>query len=397
MEPDFIIFGSPKIEQDEIDEVVECLRSGWLSTGPRVKRFERLFADYSGSAHAVAVNSCTAGLHLALIAAGVGPGDEVITTPFTFAATANVIVHAGAKPVFVDIDAESMNIDHSQVEAAVTNRTVAIIPVHFAGRPCNMTALQSIADKHNLVVINDAAHATETHYQGRHISRFGHITAFSFYATKNLVTGEGGMVLTDNDLWREKIKTYALHGLSHDAWNRYSSSPDRQRYRVLYPGFKYNMMDLQAALGIHQLKRLETCLALRRLVWDRYDEAFALMPVVRPAPPAADCRHARHLYTLLIDKEAAGQSRDDFRRLLYENGIGTGVHFHPLHLEPYYAKTFGYRPGQFPRAESLGRQIVSLPLSAKLSNPDVERIISCCQKILKSPDAYDQNIFAVGA
>jgi dTDP-4-amino-4,6-dideoxygalactose transaminase/SAM-dependent methyltransferase len=372
---EFITFGSPKIEQAEIDEVTECLNSGWLSTGPKVSKFEEAFSSYTKSKHALAVNSCTAGLHLSLLAAGVERGDEVITTPLTFAATANVIVHVGAKPVFVDIDRVTMNIDPAKISQAITARTKAIIPVHFAGRPCDMEAILTVAREHGLKVIGDAAHATEGRYRGRHVGSIGDLAAFSFYVTKNLVTGEGGMVVTDNDLWAEKIKSYALHGLTRGAWHRYSDK-GYKHYQVIYPGYKYNMMDIQAALGIHQLGRVEQYLKRRRQIWDAYDQAFAELPVTTPAKAAAGTRHARHLYTLLIDPRAAGISRDDLQQQLHEAGIGTGVHFTALHLHPYYAGTFGFERGLLPEAEFVGDRTISLPLSAKLTDAAVERIIA---------------------
>ena len=284
MRKDFLVFGNPQIEEDEIKEVVDCLRSGWISTGPRVAQFEEQFKQYIGSKHALALNSCTAGLHLSMIVAGLKPGDEVITTPMTFAATANAILHTGASPVFVDIELSSMTIDPGLIEEKLSPKTKAILPVHLCGRPCNMDRIMGIAKKHNLLVIEDAAHAIEAQYQGKKIGTIGDMTVFSFYVTKNLVTGEGGMVTTDNDEYAEKIQTYGLHGMSKGAWRRYSDEGFKH-YQIIFPGFKYNMMDLQAALGIHQLKRLEAGLARREELWKRYDEAFKDLPVVTPAPP----------------------------------------------------------------------------------------------------------------
>lgn len=379
---DFLVFGKPRIEQDEIDEVVDSLRSGWLSTGPKVKKFEALFRDYIGSKHAVALNSCTAGLHLTLVVAGVGKGDEVITTPMTFAATANVIIHVGATPVFVDVDKETMNIDAELIEAKITPRTKAIIVVHFTGRPCQMDAIMDIAEKHDLIVIEDAAHATEAVYQNRKIGTIGHATVFSFYVTKNLVTGEGGMVTTNNEEWAHQIQIMGLHGLSHDAWQRYSSKGSTH-YEVVCPGFKYNMMDLQAALGIHQIKRVEHYLKRREEIWKLYDENFIDMPVIIPAPVDTGDRHARHLYTLLIDIDALGISRDEVRKRLYQENIGTGIHFTALHLHKYYKDTFGFKRGDFPNAEYISDRTISLPLSAGLSDSDIEDVISAVKKVLK--------------
>lgn len=381
MAEDFIIFGSPNIGQEEIDEVVDCLKSGWLSTGPRVAKFEEAFGRYVGVKHALAVNSCTAGLHLSLLAAGVGAGDEVITTPLTFAATANAIVHVGARPVFVDVREEDMNLDVSQVEAAITPKTKAIMPVHFAGRPCDMDEILRLADKHDLYVISDAAHAVEAKYEGAHVGAFRHLAAFSFYVTKNLMTGEGGMVTTDNDFWAEKIKTLALHGLSQGAWDRYSDKGYKS-YQVILPGYKYNMMDIQAAIGLHQLKKIEASLVRREAVWAGYNQAFADLPCTRPADPKPGVRHGRHLYTLLIDKKTSGLTRDDFQAELYKKGVGTGIHFIALHLHPFYKNKFNYARGRFPVAEFISDRTISLPLSAKLTEAEVERIIAATQETL---------------
>lgn len=376
-----LIFGSPRVESDEINEVVDSLLSGWLSTGPKVARFEDQFRQYIGCRHALAVSSCTAGLHLALIALGIGPGDEVITTPMTFAATANVIIHAGATPVFVDISLPSMTIDPDLIEAKITPRTKAIIPVHLAGRPCDMDAILDIAGRHHLRVIEDAAHAVEAVYHGRKVGDIGDIGCFSFYVTKNVVTGEGGMVTTRNDEWAEKIQVYALHGLSKGAWRRFSDE-GYKHYTVMYPGYKYNMMDLQAALGIHQLARVDRYLAIRERIWTRYDAALADLPVVTPADPAPDTVHARHLYTLLLDIDCAGMTRDAFQQRLFEKNIGTGVHFVSLHLHPFYRDTYGYRPEDYPNASEISRRTVSLPLSAKLTDDDVEDVIGAVRDTL---------------
>lgn len=378
----FLVFGSPAIGEEEIAEVVATLRSGWLGTGPRVQRFESDFRRYVGCGHAVALSSCTAGLHLALEALEIGPGDEVITTPLTFSATANVIVHVGATPVFADVDPRTMNLDPEAVARAVTGRTRAILPVHLTGRPCDMDALRQIADRHRLHVVEDAAHATEARYRGRQVGTLGDLTAFSFYVTKNLVTGEGGMLTTENPDWAEQIRLKSLHGLSRDAWKRYSAE-EFQPYDTLYPGYKYNMTDMQAALGIHQLARLEANLTIRERHWRRYDEAFASHPALTtPEPADPRDRHARHLYTLLLHPERAGMDRNEFVARMKAENIGTGIHFTALHLHSYYAKTFGYRRGQLPTAERVGERTVSLPLSAKLSGEDVEDVIAAVRHIL---------------
>jgi len=379
---EFLIFGSPAIGEPEIAEVVATLRSGWLGTGPRVQRFEADFRTYIGCAHAVALSSCSAGLHLALDVLGIGPGDEVITSPLTFSATANVIVHVGARPVFADVDARTMNLDPEAVARAVTPRTKAILPVHFAGRPCDMDPLLEVARRHGSRVVEDAAHAIEARYRGRPIGTIGDLTSFSFYVTKDLVTGEGGMLTTEDAAWAEEIRVRALHGISRDAWKRYSAD-GFQPYDTLFPGYKYNMTDLQAALGIHQLARLEANLKVRQRHWQRYDEALSghrLLTTPTPADPRD--RHARHLYTVLLDTERARMSRNEFIVRLKAENIGTGIHFTALDLHSYYAKTFGFTRGQFPAAEFIGERTVSLPLSAKLSDEDVEDVIAAVRRVL---------------
>jgi dTDP-4-amino-4,6-dideoxygalactose transaminase len=376
-----IIFGSPLIGETEIEEVVASLRSGWIGTGPKVKRFEEMFREYVGAGHAIAVNSCTAALHLALTVSGVGAGDEVITTPMTFCATANAILHTGATPVFVDVDFQTMNLDPARLEKAITPRTKAILPVHFAGRPCDMDAINRIAVKHKLLVIEDAAHCIEGRFRDRKIGAISPLTCFSFYVTKNLATGEGGMITTDNDEFAAKLKMYALHGLSADAWQRFSDK-GYKHYEVVFPGFKYNMMDIQAALGIHQLPQLDKRLVRRNEIWKRYDEAFADLPIALPAPPAPNTVHARHLYTILIEKERCKRTRDELLQALLEKGVGTGVHYRALHLHPYYRQRFGYRDGAFPNTERIGRATLSLPLSAKLTDQDVDQVIQATRSSL---------------
>jgi dTDP-4-amino-4,6-dideoxygalactose transaminase len=377
----YIVFGSPLIGEEEIEEVCATLRSGWIGTGPKVRRFEELFRQYVGAKHAVAVNSCTAALHLSLLVSGVGPGDEVITTPMTFCATANAILHAGARPVFVDVDPETMNLDPAGVAAAITPRTRAIVPVHLAGRPCPMDEIHALAGRHGLLVIEDAAHCIEGQYRGRKIGALSPLTCFSFYVTKNLTTAEGGMITTDDDAFAAKLKMYALHGMSADAWHRFSDK-GYKHYQVVFPGFKYNMTDLQASLGLHQLGRLEAQLARRNEIWRRYDEAFADLPVRIPAPPNPDTVHARHLYTVLVSPEDGGKDRDEVLQELHVRGVGTGVHYTALHLHPYYRETFGYHEGMFPHAEEIGANTLSLPLSAKLSDGDVGRVIAAVREVL---------------
>ncbi|HXF07930.1 MAG TPA: DegT/DnrJ/EryC1/StrS family aminotransferase [Candidatus Acidoferrales bacterium] len=371
----FLTFGAPLIGEAEIAEVVDSLRSGWLGTGPKTARFERDFAAYKGVDQAVAVNSCTAALHLSLLAAGLGPGDEVITTPLTFCATVNAILHAGATPVLADVDPVTFNLDPAAVAARITPRTRAILPVHFAGRPCDMDALMALAEQHDLRVIEDCAHAIESIYAGQGVGTFGDFGCFSFYVTKNVVTGEGGMILTRRTEDAARLKTLALHGMSHDAWRRFSDSGYRH-YQVIECGFKYNMMDLQAAIGLHQLARVEASWQRRRVIWARYQDAFAGLPVTRPAEPDPRSRHAHHLYTLLIDERRCGCTRDEFLAHMTTQRIGVGVHYLSLPEHPYYQDRLGWRPEDTPNAMRIGRQTVSLPLSPALTDADVEDVIA---------------------
>lgn len=377
----FLIFGNPLIEEEEITEVVATMKSGWLGTGPKVAKFEEMFKEYIGCKYALAVNSCTAGLHLSLIAVGIKAGDEVITAPMTFASTANVIVHTGAIPVFADIKRSSMNIDPAEIERKITKRTKAVIPVHFAGRACNMDAILDIAKRHRLSIINDGAHAIETEYKGRKIGSLGDISSFSFYVTKNIVTGEGGMATTNNKEYADKIKIYALHGLNKDAWRRFSDD-GYKHYSVIYPGFKYNMMDLQASIGIHQLKRIEGYSKRRRDIWRKYNNSFRNLPCFIPAEVENNTRHAFHLYTLLVDINNLTTNRDGIMDALYNENIGTGVHYTALHLHPFYAKKFNYKRGDFPNAEFVSDRTISLPLSPKLMDEDVQDVITTVRKIL---------------
>jgi dTDP-4-amino-4,6-dideoxygalactose transaminase len=379
---DFLVFGSPLIEQPEIDEVAAAMKSGWLGTGPKVKRFEEMFSAYKESKFAMALNSCTAGLHLSMLAIGIKPGDEVIVPTMTFAATANAVIHAGGRPVFADCERETMNIDPADIERKITRRTRAIIPVHFAGRPCNMDAIMAIARKNKLKVIEDCAHAIESEYHGRKTGTFGALGCFSFYVTKNIVTGEGGMVITDQQKYADTIKVLGLHGMSKDAWKRFGDS-GYKHYQVVYAGFKYNMMDIQAAIGIHQLPRIEKYWQRRKEIWNTYNEAFKDLPAFIPSPAEPHTKHAFHLYTLLLDIDQLKISRDEFLMRMTKNNIGIGVHYVALHLQPYYRKNFGYKKGDFPNAEWISGRTVSLPLSAKLSNEDVHDVITAVNSSLK--------------
>jgi dTDP-4-amino-4,6-dideoxygalactose transaminase len=377
----FLVFGAPDIGEEEITEIVATLRSGWIGTGPKVARFEEDFKAYKGAAYAVAVSSCTAALHLSILAAGVGPGDEVITTALTFCATANAILHAGAIPRLVDVDPVTMNLAPDEVRSAITPRTRAILPVHFAGRPCEMDALREIGERHGVKIIEDCAHAIEAEHRGRKIGTLGDFGCFSFYATKNLTTAEGGMVLTRHEEDAARIKILALHGMSKDAWRRFSDGGYRH-YSVVDLGFKYNMTDLQAAIGVHQLRRIERNWLRRQEIWRRYDEAFADLPIDVPAAVTPHLRHAYHLYTIRIDQRRNSVTRDAFLDAMTAEGIGVGVHYLSLPEHPYYQHRLGWRPEQYPNAMRIGRETVSLPLSPRLTEDDVDDVIAAVRSSL---------------
>jgi dTDP-4-amino-4,6-dideoxygalactose transaminase len=379
---DFLVFGAPAIEEAEIEEVMATMRSGWLGTGPRVARFEQAFAEYKGVPSAAAVNSCTAALHLALLALDLAPGDEVITTALTFCATVNAIVHAGAKPVLADVDPATMNLDPVDVRRRITPRTRALVPVHFAGRPCDMNALQEIASQHRLRMVEDCAHAIETEYLGRKAGTFGDFGCFSFYVTKNVATGEGGMLLARREEDLARAKVLGLHGMSKDAWKRFGDE-GYKHYQVVDAGFKYNMMDLQAAIGIHQLERVEANWRRREAIWKRYDESLRGLPLGLPARAEPGTRHAHHLYTVLVDERAAGIGRDAFLDAMTAHNIGVGVHYLAIPEHPYYRETFGWRPEDYPNALRIGRQTVSIPLSPKLSEKDVADVVAAVTRTLE--------------
>ena len=378
---DFLVFGAPAIEDAEIQEVISSMKSGWLGTGPKVARFEDDFKQYKEAKHAVAVNSCTAALHLSMVAAGLQPGDEVITTAMTFCSSINAIIHAGATPVLADVDPVTMNIDPAKVEAKITSKTKAILIVHLAGRPCELSTLCELAQRHNIKLIEDCAHAIEAEYQGRKVGTFGDFGCFSFYVTKNITTGEGGMILAQCEDDAAQIKMLALHGMSKDAWRRFSDQ-GYKHYQVVECGFKYNMMDLQGAIGIHQLQRIEPYWRRRQAIWQRYNEALADLPILLPAPPEAKTRHAYHLYTILVDEKKTGIKRDNFLEAMTAQKIGVGVHYRSIPEHPYYQQIFNWRPEAYPQALRIGRQTVSLPLSAKLTDKDVEDVIRAVRMIL---------------
>ena len=377
-----LVFGSPLIGQDEIDDVVDSLQSGWLGTGPKVKSFETKFSDYTDSKYAVAVNSCTAALHLSLLSSGVGVGDEVITTPMTFCATINAIIHTGATPVLADCDHSTYCIDPEAIQKAITPRTKAILPVHFAGMSCDMFSIMDIAKQNNLLVIEDCAHAIETTYNGQHVGTIGDFGCFSFYVTKNVVTGEGGMVITNDEKISEDIKVMALHGMSAGAWMRFSDE-GYKHYQVTAAGFKYNMTDIQAAIGIHQLARVEENWRRREHIWNIYNDSFSELPVERPPVIPENTRHAYHLYTLLIDEKRTGVSRDEFLTKMTKQNIGVGVHYKSIPTHPYYRDRFCWNPEDFPHSYRIGEETVSLPLSAKMSDRDIDDVVEAVYTSLK--------------
>jgi len=369
--------------EEEVAEVVDTLHSGWIGTGPKTKQFEREFAAYVGCKHAVAVNSCTAGLHLSLLTIAVGPGDEVITTPLTFAATANVIEHCGARPIFVDIDPITLNIDPARLEAAITQYTRAIMPVHFGGLACDMDAIMEIAHRHGLTVIEDAAHAIGTRYRGQMVGSIGHLTSFSFYPNKNITTIEGGMITTDCDDWAERLQVYRLHGMSSDAWKRYRTRR-LTLSDVVLPGYKYNMTDVQASLGIHQLRKLESFLEVRERHAKLFDEAFVEMEGVSLQRRSTDGedRHALHLYVLLLAPDRFSVSRNEIIDALLAENIGAALHYRALHTHPFYRNKYGYQMQDFPNAYQAGQQILSLPLTPRMTRSDVHDVIQAVRKVL---------------
>ena len=374
-----LIFGVPMIEQEEIDGVVQVLKSGWLSTGPKTQELEERFGSYIEVRNAIALNSCTAGMELCLRVAGIGPGDEVITTPMTFAATANVIVHCGAVPVFADINGHTLNIDPSSIEHRITSKTRAILPVHYTGQPCEMNEIRDIAGRHGLILIEDAAHALGAEYNGQKIGSIGNATAFSFHVHKNITTAEGGMVTTDDDEWAEKIRIMRLHGMSKDAWGRVSES--QIHYDIVLPGYKYNMTDIQAAMGLSQLDKLESYIKIRQKHAETYTEAFQQMPQVTVPQRIDGIRHAENMYVIMLKLEHLKIDRDEFIRCLRAENIFPGVHFRAAHLHSYYRDTFGYKRGDCPIAEDASDRVLTLPFSPKLTEDDIRDVIRAVKKI----------------
>ncbi|MFY9510918.1 MAG: DegT/DnrJ/EryC1/StrS family aminotransferase [Rubrivivax sp.] len=383
MSDQFLPFALPDIGEEEIAEVVSALRSGWITTGPKTRQFEAEFAQWlGGGLEAISVNSATAGLHLALEAIGVGPGDEVITTPYTFTASAEVVRYLGAHPVFVDIDPATLNIDPRAIEDRITPRTKAIVPVHFAGLACDMDKILRIAGKHSLRVVEDAAHALPTRYRGRVVGQLdSDVTVFSFYATKTITTGEGGMVVCRDPALARRCKVMRLHGINRDAFDRYTSKTPSWYYEVVAPGFKYNLTDIASAMGLHQLRKADRFQQRRQAMAQRYDDELRTLPVDLPPQPAAGDLHAWHLYVLRL-KPGAPIGRDTLIQAMSDRGIGCSVHFIPLHLQPYWRDTYKLQPQDFPNAYDVYTRTLSLPLYTKMSDDDQGRVIRALHELL---------------
>jgi dTDP-4-amino-4,6-dideoxygalactose transaminase len=367
-------YHQPFIDDDEINEVVETLKSGWLTTGPRTFQFEKDFKEYIGCGHAIGLNSCTAGLHLALSAQGFASGDEVITTTMTFPATVSAIIHEQLSPVLIDIEPGTLTMAVNQIEEKITPRTRAILPVHYAGHPCDMDPIMELARKNKLIVIEDAAHAIETKYKGRKIGNLGNPTAFSFYANKNITTGEGGMLTLEDGPMADKIRILRLHGISRDAWKRFGKG-GFTHWDFEIPGFKFNMTDIDAALGIHQLKKAGRFLQLRKQYASLYDQAFNQIPELEVLEIREYAEPSHHLYVISLQLEQLTVTRDEFIDAIQSTGIGVAVHYRALHLQPYFKKEFRARLDTFPVATNYSERIISLPLYPRMSVKDVERVI----------------------
>lgn len=378
----FLPFSLPTIEQDEIDEVVDSLKSGWLTTGPKVQKFEELIRQRTGAAHVIATNSCTSGLLLCLRALGIKAGDEVITTPLTFAATVNTIVLSGAHPVLVDIDQTTFQIDATKIKAAITSKTKAIIPVHFAGQPSDLDLIHEIARAHNLEVIEDAAHAIGTEYKGRQIGSISRLSVFSFHPIKNITTGEGGAVCTMDGELADKIRILRFHGLSKEAWSRYSEKGVSE-YEILEPGYKFNMLDIQAAIGIHQMKKLDRFTAAKERMVKHYDEVFSKQPgLILPKRVSYENRHTWHLYTPLLDLDRLKIDRSIFISELKKRKIGAGIHYLAIHHHRFYRELLKIPAGALSQADFVSPRIVSLPLYPKMTDQDQTDVIEAVQSIL---------------
>jgi dTDP-4-amino-4,6-dideoxygalactose transaminase len=379
---DYLLFGRPEIHDEEIDEVVNVLKSGWIGTGPKTKQFEEDMKSLLGCKHAIALNSCTSALHLCLLCSGIGPGDEVIVSPMTFAATVNVIEHIGAKPVFVDIDKSSFNMDPKKIENAITKQTKAILPVHFAGLPCDMDEINSIAKKRGLLVIEDAAHAIGAEYKGKKVGNGENPTCFSFYVTKNVTSAEGGMVTLNDDSLAEKIRIYSLHGLSKHAYQRFAKNASKT-YEVLYPGYKYNMTDLNAAIVLHQLKRLKEVNLKRKSYFELYKKLLEDCDLIELPPDLPDRKSSYHLFPILLRLDMLKIGKLEFMAAMDKENIGTSVHYNAIHLEPFYANKYGMRRGSCQRAEYVSDRTVSIPLQSSMSEKDVVCVSKAVIRLLE--------------
>lgn len=377
-----IVFGRPDIRKYDILEVVDVLGSGWLSTGPVTAKFEKAFAEYQGVKYALGTNSCTSALHLALLALELKPGTEVITTDMSFVATTNAIIHAGLKPVLVDCERGTQNISVEQVKKHITPNTGAILPVHFAGWPCDMEALREICDERGLYLISDCAHSIEARLDGKSMAELSDISSYSFYATKNICISEGGMLLTNNKEWYEKSKIRSLHGMSKGAAGRYSGEKFKH-YQVETLGFKYNMPDVLAAMGINQLKRIDDNYKKRSIVWDRYMAELNDLPIFLPPTIPNNIKHGKHLFTAQLDLDKITISRDEFLNAITQENVSSGVHYIPIHIHPYYKKTFGWNTDKYSNANWIGERTFSLPLGSNLTRKDVDDVIVAVRKLLE--------------
>lgn len=373
-----------EIRTEEIREVVDTLKSGWIGTGRKTQLFEEEFKKFTGARFAIALNSCTSGLHLSLLAYEIGEGDEVITTPLTFPSTANVIEHVKAKPIFVDVERNTGNISPEKIEDAITPRTRAIIPVHLYGLPCDMTFIMKIAERYSIKVIEDAAHALGAVYKGKKIGGIGHTTSFSFYVTKNITTGCGGMLTTDDERVMDFVIKARFHGLTSDAYAR-EGKTSPEHYEVLFPGLEYNMTDLHASIGIWQLRKFEESQKRRKEIWNRYKNAFSEIEEIEMLSdiPEKNSVHAHHLFTILIKTELLRINREELRTILYRKGIGTGIHFTSLHLNKFYREKYHYRKGDFPNAEYISERTLSLPFFPDMREEEVEYVIQVLKNIIK--------------
>lgn len=378
---DLLVFGKPDIRDEDIAEVVDTLRSGWIGHGPKTERFEKMFEEFTGTKHAIAVNSCTAALYLSLAMLDLKQDDEIITTPLTYPATANVILHHDAKLVFADVQEETGNISPQKIQDKITANTKAIIPVHLHGYPCDMGEILSLAEYSSIAVIGDAAHAIESRFKNKHVAILGDAVCFSFYATKNITTADGGMIATDRDDWAERLKLMRMHGVTRSAWNRFKDEGFKF-YDTVAPGYKLNLTDLQSALAIHQMERIDLSWKRRDDIWGKYSKVFGNMRGIEIPPEPKEGKHAKHLYPLRLELEKIRIDRDHFVEALKAEGIGAGIHFISLHQQTFYRKTFGFKPEDFPCAAKISDRTISLPLSPALSEKDANDVIDAVAKLL---------------